>query len=592
MNVLFLFSLLQVEVQTQTSETVILPDTHHPNHQTSETVISPDIHHPNHQTSETVISPDTHHPNHQTSETVISPDTNHPSRQPADFNSSGSGSESDAHGTRYKQNPDAHGTRYKQNLDTHGTRYKQNLDTHGTRYKQNLDAHGTRYKQNLDTHGTQYKQYLQAEKPDSENRRSLRKGRKESSEGFQEKRHEREIVEHPSSDVDDGENVERAECYQEDGEVEESHVNQGGIHEGERVEQAKLRKNEKVKKLKYGHDRSEFDESVGVELNGRYKQRGEMIKSQRCHDRVIEFDGRQCVERYDEQNGRYEKNGETKTLQINRDRSEVDAHHAGAWKGQGQGQSDDKEMYSHSSGPVRRADDQTGKSRTKNVKNSRMEGNVCELQNSEDQTSDNRINSDTNSVKNFDRIKEKVSKPTAESKQAFLDAELTDKSNKNQNTNARREHDQKESSMEDRVLRSSHISDIASDSVVTESCDSISLPKMHLTSSPQMRSARLNSAIGQVHVFLWARLGRKEMFYLMTHSTHFIHGYMASDIWLRTILIVRKETRCRHIGYSFRLAARVLLYASFHRQDNTYHGLCNTSRGALAGTRNSSMGPP
>ena len=83
---------------------------------------------------------------------------------------------------------------------------------------------------------------------------------------------------------------------------------------------------------------------------------------------------------------------------------------------------------------------------------------------------------------------------------------------------------------------------------------------------------------------------KKEMFYLTTHSTHFIYGYMASNIWLRTILIVRKETRCRHIGYSYRLAARVLLYAPSHRQDNTYHGLCYTSRGALAGTRNSSMG--
>ena len=68
------------------------------------------------------------------------------------------------------------------------------------------------------------------------------------------------------------------------------------------------------------------------------------------------------------------------------------------------------------------------------------------------------------------------------------------------------------------------------------------------------------------------------MFYLTTHSTHFIYGYMASDIWLRTILIVRKETRCRHIGYSYRLTARVLLYALSHRQDNTYHGLCYTSR--------------
>ena len=53
-----------------------------------------------------------------------------------------------------------------------------------------------------------------------------------------------------------------------------------------------------------------------------------------------------------------------------------------------------------------------------------------------------------------------------------------------------------------------------------------------------------------------------------------------------------KETRCRHINYSYRLTARVLLYAPSHRQDNTYHGLCYTSRGALAGTRNSSMGPP
>ena len=84
--------------------------------------------------------------------------------------------------------------------------------------------------------------------------------------------------------------------------------------------------------------------------------------------------------------------------------------------------------------------------------------------------------------------------------------------------------------------------------------------------------------------------GRKEIFYLTTHSTHFIYGYMVSDIWLRTIPIARKETRCRHIGYSFRLTARYLLYAPSHRHDSTYHGLCYTSRGALAGTRNSSVG--
>ena len=41
-----------------------------------------------------------------------------------------------------------------------------------------------------------------------------------------------------------------------------------------------------------------------------------------------------------------------------------------------------------------------------------------------------------------------------------------------------------------------------------------------------------------------------------------------------------------------RLLLSILLYAPSHREDNTYYSLCYTSRGALAGTRNSSMGPP
>ena len=95
------------------------------------------------------------------------------------------------------------------------------------------------------------------------------------------------------------------------------------------------------------------------------------------------------------------------------------------------------------------------------------------------------------------------------------------------------------------------------------------------------------------YTYIHAYTGRKEGNVLLTtHSTHFIYGYMASDIWLRTILIVRKETSCHHMGYSFQLAARVLLYAPSLRQHSTYHSLCYTSLGALAGTRNSSMGPP
>ena len=53
------------------------------------------------------------------------------------------------------------------------------------------------------------------------------------------------------------------------------------------------------------------------------------------------------------------------------------------------------------------------------------------------------------------------------------------------------------------------------------------------------------------------------MFYLTTHSTHFIYGYMA------TTQIAREETRCRHIGYSFRLAPRVLYM--HHPTDRIIH---------------------
>ena len=80
-------------------------------------------------------------------------------------------------------------------------------------------------------------------------------------------------------------------------------------------------------------------------------------------------------------------------------------------------------------------------------------------------------------------------------------------------------------------------------------------------------------------LFMYFIEREREMSYLTMHSTHFIYSYMASDLWLRTLLILRKETRCCHIGYSYRLTARVLLYAPSHRQDNTYHGLFYTSRG-------------
>ena len=58
-------------------------------------------------------------------------------------------------------------------------------------------------------------------------------------------------------------------------------------------------------------------------------------------------------------------------------------------------------------------------------------------------------------------------------------------------------------------------------------------------------------------LMLYSTKGRKEILYLTTHSTHFIYGYMASDICQRTTEMAREETRCRLMGYSFRLAARI-----------------------------------
>ena len=66
------------------------------------------------------------------------------------------------------------------------------------------------------------------------------------------------------------------------------------------------------------------------------------------------------------------------------------------------------------------------------------------------------------------------------------------------------------------------------------------------------------------------------MFYLTTHSTHFIYSYMASDS------DSKKGNPLLPHRLLFPISSKGLLYASAHRQDSIYHGLCYTSRGALA----------
>ena len=87
-----------------------------------------------------------------------------------------------------------------------------------------------------------------------------------------------------------------------------------------------------------------------------------------------------------------------------------------------------------------------------------------------------------------------------------------------------------------------------------------------------------------VTALLWPVANRKEIIYLTMQSTHFIYGYIASDYMVKDYSDSKRGNLLPHQGYFFQLAARVLLYAPFHRQDSTYHGLCYISCEALAGT--------
>ena len=81
---------------------------------------------------------------------------------------------------------------------------------------------------------------------------------------------------------------------------------------------------------------------------------------------------------------------------------------------------------------------------------------------------------------------------------------------------------------------------------------------------------------------------RKNFFYLTMHSTHFIYGYMASDMVKDHPDSERGNPLAPH-GILFPISSKGSFIWS-HRQDNTYHDLWYTNCGALAKTRNSSVG--
>ena len=90
-----------------------------------------------------------------------------------------------------------------------------------------------------------------------------------------------------------------------------------------------------------------------------------------------------------------------------------------------------------------------------------------------------------------------------------------------------------------------------------------------------------------IHINYSSCKGRKEMFYLKTHSTHFIYGYMVSG---KGMIKDHSDSERRNPLPPHRLHFPINSKGSFictsHRQDCTYHGLCYTSHGALARTRN------
>ena len=83
------------------------------------------------------------------------------------------------------------------------------------------------------------------------------------------------------------------------------------------------------------------------------------------------------------------------------------------------------------------------------------------------------------------------------------------------------------------------------------------------------------------------------MFYLTTHSTHFILQLYGAGHMVKDHSDSERGNPLLPHGLLFLINSKgSFIYAPSHRQDSTYHSFCYTSRGGLAGTRNSSMGPP
>ena len=90
-------------------------------------------------------------------------------------------------------------------------------------------------------------------------------------------------------------------------------------------------------------------------------------------------------------------------------------------------------------------------------------------------------------------------------------------------------------------------------------------------------------------VLLLSKEREREMFYLTTHSTHFIYGYMASDM-VKDHSDSEKGNPLPPYKLLLSINSKGSFICTIPQTGYTSHGLCYTSRGALDGARNSSIG--
>ena len=75
----------------------------------------------------------------------------------------------------------------------------------------------------------------------------------------------------------------------------------------------------------------------------------------------------------------------------------------------------------------------------------------------------------------------------------------------------------------------------------------------------------------------------------ITVPVSYFHEYLLINGCICAIFLQEGRKEIFYLTMHFKLSSKGSFYASSHSQDNIYHDICYISRGAIVGTRNSSM---